>query len=82
MAIPALAKDFKEFLKSLSLNGVEYLLIGGYAVGIYGYIRATHDLDPWIRMSEGNAARVEKALRAFGFGSSDDLMIPSLAWRI
>lgn len=27
------AKDFKEFLKSLSSNHVEYLLIGGYAVG-------------------------------------------------
>jgi hypothetical protein len=32
-------------LKSLNSNGVEYLLIGGYAVGIYGHIRATNDLD-------------------------------------
>jgi hypothetical protein len=39
MAIPVLARDFKEFLKSLSSNRVEYLLIGGYAVGIHGYIR-------------------------------------------
>jgi hypothetical protein len=31
MAIPALARDFKEFLKSLNSNSVEYLLIGGYA---------------------------------------------------
>jgi len=43
MAIPALARDFKEFLKSLNSNRVEYLLIGGYAVGIYGPIRATSD---------------------------------------
>src|ERR1017187_43443 len=43
MAIPALARDFKEFLKSLNSNRVEYLLIGGYAVGIYGHIRATND---------------------------------------
>jgi hypothetical protein len=28
MAIPALVRDFKEFLKSLNSNGVEYLLIG------------------------------------------------------
>ena len=34
MAIPALARDFKEFLKSLNSNHVEYLLIGGYAVGM------------------------------------------------
>jgi hypothetical protein len=35
MAIPALVRDFKEFLKSLNSSGVEYLL-----VGIYGHIRA------------------------------------------
>ena len=48
MAIPTLARDFKEFLKSFNSNGVEYLLIGGYAVGIYGHIRATNDLDVWV----------------------------------
>jgi hypothetical protein len=42
MAIPRLAGDFREFLKSLNSNGVEYLPIGGYAVGIYGYVRATN----------------------------------------
>jgi uncharacterized membrane protein YbhN (UPF0104 family) len=34
MAIPALARDFKEFLNSLNSNRVEYLLIGGHAIGI------------------------------------------------
>jgi hypothetical protein len=42
MAKPTLARDFKEFLRLLNSNGVEYLLIGGYAVGIYGFIRATN----------------------------------------
>lgn len=32
-----LIKDFKEFLKSLNENHVRYLLIGGYAVGLFGY---------------------------------------------
>ena len=62
MAIPALAMDFKEFLKSLNLNRVEYLLIGGYAVGIYGHIRATNDLDVWVNISPENAARIDRAL--------------------
>ena len=70
MAIPALARDFKEFLKSLNSNRVEYLLIGGYAVGIYGHIRATNDLDIWIRISPENGARVHHALREFGFDSA------------
>ena len=33
--------DFKEFLKLLNAKQVEYLLIGGYAVGYHGYPRAT-----------------------------------------
>jgi hypothetical protein len=36
-----LPPDFKEFLALLEQNNVEYLLIGGYAVGLYGYPRAT-----------------------------------------
>jgi hypothetical protein len=51
MATPALARDFKEFLKSLNSNRVEYLLIGGYAVAIYGHIRATNDLEIWVNVS-------------------------------
>jgi len=70
MAIPALAREFKEFLKSLNSNGVEYLLIGGYAVGIHGHIRATNDLDVWVNISQENATRIDHALREFGFAAS------------
>ncbi len=66
MVIPALAKDFKEFLKLLNSNRVEYLLIGGYAVGIHGHIRATNDLDIWVGISVENASRIDQALREFG----------------
>ena len=38
-----LPPDFKEFLRLLNTHGVEYLLIGGYAVGYHGYPRATKD---------------------------------------
>ena len=69
MATPALARDFKEFLKLLNLNHVEYLLIGGYAVGIYGHIRATNDLDIWVNVNPENAARIERALSEFGFAA-------------
>jgi len=78
MATPVLARDFKEFLKLLNSNHVEYLLIGGYAVGIYGYVRATNDLDIWVNVSPENAARIERALRDFGFavpGLRSDLFL-------
>jgi hypothetical protein len=34
-------EDFRDFLRLLEENEVEYLLIGGYAVGFHGYPRAT-----------------------------------------
>jgi len=62
-----LPPDFKEFLRLFHAHGVKYLLIGGYAVGYYGYPRATHDLDVWIALDPGNAERLVAALREFGF---------------
>ena len=62
-----LPKDFKEFLNLLQANGVEYLLIGAYAVGYHGYPRATKDLDIWIGASPENAKRVVTTLKEFGF---------------
>jgi hypothetical protein len=61
--------DFKEFLKLLGSHGVEYLLIGGYAVVYHGYPRTTGDLDVWVAISPENAERIVDALREFGFGT-------------
>ena len=47
--------DFKDFLKLLNSHNVEYLLVGGYAVGYHGYPRATGDMDIWVAVSESNA---------------------------
>ena len=44
MATIRFPPDFKEFLKLLGVHEVEYLLIGGYAVGYHGYPRATGDM--------------------------------------
>lgn len=71
MATMKIPKDFKEFLKLLNENNVEYLLIGGYAVGYYGYPRPTGDMDIWIRTEEINAEKTIKALNEFGFFSSE-----------
>jgi hypothetical protein len=62
-----LPNDFKEFLRLLNANGVEYLLIGGYAVGYHGYPRATNDIDFWIAIHPDNAERMVEVLRQFGF---------------
>ena len=46
---------------------VEYLLVGGYAVGYYGYPRATGDIDIWVSSTRDNAQRLVCALGLFGF---------------
>jgi hypothetical protein len=67
MAMIRLPKDFKDFLKLLNELEVRYLVIGGYAVGYYGYPRATNDLDIWIELKTQNADKLVKALNRFGF---------------
>jgi predicted nucleotidyltransferase len=62
-----LPPDFKEFLNILNSKGIQYLLIGGYAVGYHGYPRATNDMDIWIAMESANADKIVLALKEFGF---------------
>jgi len=47
--------------------GVEYLLVGGYAVGFHGAPRFTANMDIWIGAESTNATRLGQALRQFGF---------------
>ncbi|MGE0043980.1 MAG: hypothetical protein AB7V01_22615, partial [Vicinamibacterales bacterium] len=47
MDAPLLTGDFREFSRLLNANRVDYLLVGGYAVGLHGYPRATVDLHGW-----------------------------------
>jgi hypothetical protein len=67
MDAPLLTDDFREFLRLLNATRVDYLLVGGYAVGLHGYPRATVHLDVWVRATSENAERVVQPLRAFGF---------------
>jgi hypothetical protein len=58
--------DFSDMLSALSDEGVEYLLIGAYAMAVHGVPRATGDIDVWVRPSPDNADRVLRALARFG----------------
>lgn len=61
--------DFKEFAESLNARGVEYLVVGGYALAAHGHPRYTGDIDFWVRPSTDDLARLLDALKDFGFGS-------------
>lgn len=58
--------DFRDILSTFSEEAVDYLLVGAYAVAVYGLPRATGDIDLWVRRSPDNAARVWRALARFG----------------
>lgn len=62
-----LPPDFSEFLRLLNSHDVKYLLVGGYAVGYYGYPRATADIDIWVETLPENVAKIIAALEEFGF---------------
>jgi hypothetical protein len=62
-----LAPDFDEFIGSLNAHGVEFLIVGAYALAFHGAPRFTGDLDLFIRPTLANAAKVLDAVRAFGF---------------
>lgn len=66
MDMPILPQDFRVFLKLLNSKRIEYLLIGGYAVGYYGYPRATADMDIWIAISKENARKMTEIIKDFG----------------
>jgi hypothetical protein len=60
--------DFRELLESFNAHGVEYLVVGGFALAFHGAPRFTGDLDLFVRPDPANATRVLAALAAFGFG--------------
>ena len=63
-----LSQDFREFVELLNKHKVEYLIVGGYAVGIHGYPRFTGDLDVWINPDELTAQLMVRVIKEFGFG--------------
>lgn len=62
----AFPPDFRDFVHELNAATVEYLLVGGYAVGVHGHIRATIDIDFFYRATPENVDRLIHALVAFG----------------
>lgn len=62
-----MSADFEDFLRLLREKKVDYLLIGGYAVSHYGYVRNTGDMDIWVRPTDDNVERTAEALDDFGY---------------
>ena len=78
--------DFRDLLAAFNARGVEFLIVGAHALAAHGLIRATKDLDVWVRPEPENAKRVLAALADFGAPLHDlsvaDLSRPGLIFQI
>ncbi len=66
-----LNEDYKEMLQILLNNEVKFLIVGAYAMGAYGYPRATGDFDIWVEASVENSKKIYRSLSEFGAPLSD-----------
>jgi hypothetical protein len=72
------APDFDEFIGFLTAHGVEFVVVGAYALAFHGAPRFTGDLDILVRPTLDNAGRKCERRRArfglagiiFSYGSS------------
>ncbi len=78
--------DFRDLLLEFNAHQVEYLVVGAHALAAHGHVRATKDLDVWVRPDSENAKRVVDALTAFGAPLHDltpeDLALPNVVFQI
>jgi hypothetical protein len=75
---PMAAIDFRDtevmdFFRTLQKLEVTYILVGGFAIAFHGYVRATSDLDIWLRDDPENIERFKKALKLSGVKGLDQL---------
>lgn len=79
-----LPDDFREFIQCLNKHSVKYLLVGGWAVGIYGNPRATKDIAFLIATDDDNINLLQKALYEFGAPTVENLVFqePGNVYRI
>lgn len=61
-----LPEDLRQLLLAFNAHGVEYLVVGGWAVGFYSDPRSTKDIDLFIRSGVKNSEAVFRALADFG----------------
>ncbi len=59
-------QDYKDLLSAFQSHGVEYLVVGGFAVIYHSQPRFTKDLDLFIKSDAANAKATYAALEDFG----------------
>lgn len=63
--------DFIDFISCLNKYEVEYVLVGGYSVILYGYTRTTGDMDIWVNPTASNYKKILRSFADFGLSVFD-----------
>lgn len=58
-------EHFRDFIHALNEQQVEYVLVGGMAVILHGYVRGTGDMDIWVNKTKENYLKLTKAYYQF-----------------
>lgn len=61
-----LSPDFLDFIVCLNERHVDFVLVGGYAMGVHGVVRATGDIDFLYRRTAKNVYALCAAMNDFG----------------
>ena len=56
------ADPLLRLLAGFGKEGVEYVLVGGQAVRLNGFLRATEDVDVLVRATRDNGERIKRGL--------------------
>lgn len=73
-------RDALAVLAALDRHDVDYVLVGGLALGVHGLVRATRDIDLFVRPTAENVERLRAALRSvFDDASIDEIVAADLA---
>src|SRR5213594_3557789 len=72
-------RDFRDLLAEFNVHNVEFLVVGAHALAAHGHVRATEDLDVWVRPDPENAKRVLAALHDL---TEKDLTNPGVVFQI
>lgn len=83
---PALPRDYLDIIAEFVTAGVDFLVVGGWAVTAHGHPRYTKDFDLLVRPDPANAVRVYQALCSFGANVAEvipaDFAAPGLVFQV